>query len=64
MSETIFRTRLAPVRAEWFLAVSAATSLAFLLARGTLLGNLASPAWMAFIFLWLFAAYPLLIVQS
>ncbi len=43
------------MRDEWFLAVSVGTSLVFLLARDALLGNLASPAWLAFIFLWLFA---------
>jgi Ca2+:H+ antiporter len=44
------------VRNEWFLAVSAATSLAFLASGGTLLSGLSSPVWLAFVFLWLFAA--------
>ncbi len=43
------------VRDEWFLAVSVASSLAFLLSNGALPGDLARPAWLAFIFLWLFA---------
>ncbi len=49
------RTLPALVRDEWPLAVSAATSLAFLLSGSVLLGNLASPPWLAFIFVWLFA---------
>ena len=44
------------VRDEWFLAVSAATSLAFLVSGGALLGELSSPPWLGFVFLWLFAA--------
>lgn len=43
-------------RSEWFLAVSLATSLAFLLQGDALLGGLAAPAWLAVIFLWLFGA--------
>ena len=46
----------APVRDEWFLAVSAATALAFLVSGGALLGGLSSPPWLALVFLWLFAA--------
>jgi Ca2+:H+ antiporter len=46
----------APVRDEWFLAVSAATGLAFLVSGGALLGGLSSPPWLALVFLWLFAA--------
>jgi Ca2+:H+ antiporter len=49
------RTLSALVRNEWFLVVSVATSLAFLLSGSVLLGNLASPPWLAFIFAWLFA---------
>ena len=49
------RTLSALIRDEWFLVVSAATSLAFLLSGAALLGNLASPPWLAFIFAWLFA---------
>jgi Ca2+:H+ antiporter len=49
------RTLSALVRGEWFLVVSAATSLAFLLSGGVLLGNLTSPSWLAFVFAWLFA---------
>jgi Ca2+:H+ antiporter len=48
------RTLSALIRNEWFLLVSAATSLAFLLSGGILLGNLASPPRLAFIFAWLF----------
>lgn len=49
------RTLSALVRDEWFLVVSVATSVAFFLSGGVLLGNLASPPWLAFIFAWLFA---------
>jgi Ca2+:H+ antiporter len=49
------RTLSALIRDEWFLVVSAATTLAFLLSGGILLGNLASPPWLAFISVWLFA---------
>ncbi|HEY6431533.1 MAG TPA: hypothetical protein VIZ17_06080 [Acetobacteraceae bacterium] len=42
-------------RAEWFLAVSVATCLAFALSGGALLNGLSSFPWLAFIFLWLFA---------
>src|SRR3954451_16217450 len=49
------RTLSALIRDEWFLAVSAATSLAFLVSGGALLGGLSSPPWLAVIFLWLFA---------
>ncbi len=44
------------IRDEWFLGVSVATCLAFLLGGGVLLAHLAAPLWLAFIFLWLFAA--------
>jgi Ca2+:H+ antiporter len=49
------RTLAVLIRDEWFLVVSAATSLAFLVSGDVLLGNLASPPWLAFIFAWLFA---------
>lgn len=42
------------VRREWFLAISVATSLAFLLAGPRLLQGLERPLWLAIIFLWLF----------
>lgn len=48
------RTLSVLIRGEWFLVVSAATSLAFLLSGGVLLGNLASFPWLAFVFVWLF----------
>src|SRR4051794_28591375 len=41
---------------EWFLAVSAATSVAFFVAGDALQSRLSSPVWLAVIFLWLFAA--------
>jgi len=44
------------VRAEWFLVFSAGTGLAFLLWAHALFGELASPPWLAVIFVWLFAA--------
>ena len=50
------RTLSAHLRTEWFLAVSAATSLAFLISGGPLLGGLSDPLWLALIFAWLFAA--------
>jgi Ca2+:H+ antiporter len=43
-------------RADWFLAVSLATTAIFLLAGGTLSGALQSPVGFAAIFAWLFAA--------
>lgn len=49
------RTWSAAVRTEWPLAVSAVTSLAFLVAGGSLFEKLSSPAWLAFVFAWLFA---------
>jgi Ca2+:H+ antiporter len=49
------RTPPVIIRNEWFLAVSAATCIAFLLSGGVLFGGLSSPPWLAFIFLWLFA---------
>jgi Ca2+:H+ antiporter len=42
------------VRAEWFLVVSAATSLAFLVSGGALLSGLSHPSWLAVVFVWLF----------
>jgi Ca2+:H+ antiporter len=50
------RTVRSFVRAEWFLAFSAGTGLVFLLWTDALFGELTSPAWLAVIFLWLFAA--------
>jgi Ca2+:H+ antiporter len=48
--------RLVPLlRTEWFLAVSLATSIVFLLAGSRLLGGLDSLPWLIFIFVWLFA---------
>src|SRR4051794_220706 len=44
------------VRDEWFLCVSAATSLTFLASGGALLDGLSNPLWLGFVFLWLFAA--------
>src|SRR3954452_1862835 len=41
---------------EWFLAVSAATSVAFFVAGDALQSRLSSPVWLAIIFLWLFSA--------
>ena len=41
-------------RAEWFLAVSLATCVAFVLAGKTLMSALANPWVLAFVFLWLF----------
>jgi len=43
------------VRDEWFLCVSAATSLAFLASEGALLDGLSNLLWLGFVFLWLFA---------
>src|SRR5271155_4872593 len=43
------------IRAEWFLAVAAATSLAFLLPQAGLPGDLANPVRLALVFAWLFA---------
>jgi len=42
------------IRAEWFLGVSLATTLVFLLAGGPLVANLSKPLWLALIFVWLF----------
>lgn len=50
------RAAAAFIRAEWFLAVAAATSLAFLLPPAGLPGDLASPVRLALVFAWLFAA--------
>jgi Ca2+:H+ antiporter len=47
---------LAFIRAEWFLAVAAATSLAFLLPQTGLPGDLTNPIRLALVFAWLFAA--------
>lgn len=44
------------MRREWFLGVSIATSLAFLLSGDRLLDGLDRPLWLALIFVWLFAA--------
>jgi Ca2+:H+ antiporter len=44
------------IRAEWFLAVAAATSLAFLLPQAGLPGDLADPVRLTLVFAWLFAA--------
>lgn len=49
------RTLPALIRNEWFLAVSAATSIAFLVRGGALLSGLSSLPWLAFVFVWLFA---------
>lgn len=43
------------VRREWFLAISVATSIAFLLFGPRLLGGLDNPVWLAILFTWLFA---------
>jgi Ca2+:H+ antiporter len=48
-------TLSAHLRTEWFLAVSAATSLAFVVSGDLLLGRLSDPLWLAFVFTWLFA---------
>lgn len=45
----------AAIRAEWFLGVSAATTLAFLIAGQTLFALQSLPLWRAVIFVWLFA---------
>ena len=42
------------IRTEWFLAVSVATTLIFLLAGKTLTAALSQPLWLALIFIWLF----------
>ena len=42
------------VREEWFLGVSVATCLSFLLAGKTLWGGLSDPLWLAIVFVWLF----------
>ncbi|MDO8875645.1 MAG: calcium:proton antiporter [Pseudolabrys sp.] len=41
---------------EWFLAASLGTAVVFALFGITLLAGLANPLWLAFIFIWLFAA--------
>jgi Ca2+:H+ antiporter len=43
------------LRDEWFLLVSIISSLAFLVWGNVLLDGLADPAWLTFLFLWLFA---------
>jgi Ca2+:H+ antiporter len=43
-------------RAEWFLGISAATSLAFLFYGELLFSRLSSPLWLAVTLVWLFAA--------
>jgi len=50
------RTLPALVWDEWFLGATIATSVAFLVMGDALLSRLSSPAWLAAIFLWLFAA--------
>jgi Ca2+:H+ antiporter len=47
---------VATLRQEWFLILSAVTSVAFLFHSDTLLTGLAYPGWLALIFVWLFAA--------
>ena len=49
------RTLSALIRAEWFLACSAATSVIFDLSDGALLDRQPGPAWQLLVFLWLFA---------
>lgn len=44
------------LRQERFLAVSIASALAFLLAGGTLLGDLSQPSWLVLMLVWLFVA--------
>ncbi|WP_114238204.1 calcium:proton antiporter [Dyella sp. C9] len=44
------------LRAEWFLAISVATSLAFLCFGQRLLSGLDCMSWLALVFVWLFAA--------
>ncbi|MBY4633352.1 calcium:proton antiporter [Rhizobium croatiense] len=43
------------VREEWFLGVSVATSLAFLVFQEQLFGRLSDPLWFTVVFVWLFA---------
>ncbi len=47
---------LRTIGSEWFLAVSLGTALIFVRFSDTLLGTLANPLWLTFIFLWLFLA--------
>jgi Ca2+:H+ antiporter len=42
------------IEAEWFLAISLATTLIFALFGGTLFEALSNPLWLALIFIWLF----------
>jgi Ca2+:H+ antiporter len=44
------------IREEWFLGISAITSLAFLASGEMLVAQLANPLWLALIFVWLFTA--------
>ncbi|MFL5018143.1 MAG: calcium:proton antiporter, partial [Rhizobium sp.] len=44
------------IREEWFLGVSVATSLAFLVFQEQLFGQLSDPLWFTVVFAWLFAA--------
>jgi len=44
------------LRKEWFLGVSVATSLAFLVFQEQLFGQLSDPLWFTVVFVWLFAA--------
>ena len=47
---------MSALRQDWFLGFSWATALAFALGGDTLLAGLGDPAWLATIFVWLFAA--------
>jgi Ca2+/H+ antiporter len=42
------------IKAEWFLGISLATTLAFALSSAKLLDGLGNPLWLAFVFIWLF----------
>ena len=42
------------IKAEWFLGISLATTLAFALFSEKLLDGLSNPLWLAFVFIWLF----------
>ena len=48
------RTLRAYARNDWFLAVSAATCLYFFVWGAPLHAKVANPAWLAFVFIWLF----------
>ena len=49
------KERVRAIGDEWFLGVSLATTLAFVLLGETLMAKLADPLWLGFIFVWLFA---------